>query len=194
MIGMNNSTPRTTMASSLDILELRRIIEHVFQPRKLLRSSEDSGNTAFITITLEALEAVRPLIDMRTNNKHLEGLYKAITAITHLKSINSLEGGHMDGKALLTTLTSLNDGDTLAARITVQNPGLLITKHNGDLVFEQFELSALNAEVMGTTGRLVHQFAESAIRVPVAQSSESNVARTIADTLTTMCRRDAPGM
>lgn len=170
--------------------ELLRVVNHVFLPPKLPQQDDKESDIALVTITLEALIALRNLLPGSTP----EALEKCIVLLTNIRACNGLPDGKVDEQALQKTLETLPVGCTLAAKISSQNAAILVTRHQDELVFEAFELSANDAAVIAAKGRLVRTFPGLARQVPATLRGQADFPTAIANTLTTMCHKKVPGM
>lgn len=70
--------------------------------------------------------------------------------------------------------------------ISAQNAGILISNSNGRVIFETFELSPRNEDVMSTKGRLRRSFPGSALSIPSTVFEEAEFQRTLAFALASM--------
>ncbi|EME77662.1 uncharacterized protein MYCFIDRAFT_84294 [Pseudocercospora fijiensis CIRAD86] len=91
----------------------------------------------------------------------------------------------------LTTLrdTVLPNAHTMAMKISRQNAGVLITKKEDELIFEVFELSPRNEDVIATKGRLIRTFPANAVAVNCSLLDQTDFPSMIAHTLSTMCHQ-----
>ncbi|KAK6435923.1 hypothetical protein LTR95_007888 [Oleoguttula sp. CCFEE 5521] len=174
--------------------QLRRAIDHVFLPPQLPQSSDEQSDCTLVNITRKALGALLKLLSAREKTQQHDAVKRAMTAISNLARINSLDGGNIDAQALVVALKSIKHGDTLAVRISAQNAAVLISADTDKLIVQQFELSPLNEQVMGCTGRLIRKFPGSAIEMPSSRLTGGGFVNTLAETLATMCIQPAPGM
>lgn len=179
------------MAALTSADKMERVVHHVFLPPKLPQQTDDESEFALVKITLEALVAIRDLLLPDSPPKALDN---AIALLENIKAVNGLPGGKIDEVGLQKTLTSLPVGHTLVANVSCQNAAVLITRRPDELVFEEFELSPLDADVVTTEGRLTRTFPGLAVEVPANLLHESDFTTTIASTLSTMCHQPAPGM
>lgn len=179
------------MAASAGAGEMERVVHHVFLPPKLPQQADEDSDIALINATLKALVALRRLLLTDSQSKALDN---AIALLKNIKQINGLPGGKIDEVCLRKILTSLPVGQTLVANVSSQNAAMLITRRPDDLVFEVFELSPLDADVLKTEGRLTRTFPGLAVAVPATLLNESDFPTMIASTLSTMCHQPAPGM
>lgn len=179
------------MASSSSADEVERVVHHVFLPPKLPQRADEDSEIALVKTTLLGLFALRNLFSPDSIPKALDN---SIALLTNIKAVNGLPGGKVDEVRLHKILTGLPVFRTLAANVSSQNAAVLITRQPDELVFEEFELSPLAADVVKTEGRLTRIFPGLAVAVPVNLLNESDFATMIANTLSTMCHEPAPGM
>lgn len=179
------------MAAPASMDAILRVVYHVFLPPKLPQRADEDSEIAIVDITLQALFALR---DLMLPESLPEAIKNAIALLENIKVINSLRGGTIDETGLNKILTSLPIGRALAANVRCQNAAVLITRKPGGLVFEEFELSPLDAAVIETEGRLTRTFPGMAVVVPSNVLEEANFAIMVASTLSTMCHQQVPGM
>lgn len=179
------------MAASTSADALQRVVHHVFLPPKLPQRADENSEIAIVNSTLKALVALQDLLLPDSPPKALDN---AIALLDNIKAINSLPGGKIDEVCLQKTLICLPVGQTLVANIRCQNAAVLITRRPDELVFEEFELSPLDADVVTTEGRLTRTFPGLAVEVPADLLHKSDFPTMIASTLSTMCHQPAPGM
>ncbi|KAK6438570.1 hypothetical protein LTR95_005222 [Oleoguttula sp. CCFEE 5521] len=124
--------------------QLRRAVDHVFLPPQLPQSSDEQSDGVLVQLTRKALGTLLKLLSAKQKTQQHDAIKHAMTAITNLERINSLEDGHVDAQALCKAIQSINHGDTLAMRISAQNAAVLISRQQDKITVEQFELSPLN--------------------------------------------------
>lgn len=174
------------------------MIHHVFLPPKLPQTEDDSSEITILNIVKDALTdfRARRMADppCTATDETGQAIDNAITLLSNLKRVHSGFNGGVNEVELLSTLTKLQDGQTMAIKVTAQNAAVVITRKQADLVFEQFELSPQNKDIMGTKGRLVREFPALAVTIDVSRLQDADFAATIANTLSTMSYQTAPGM
>ncbi|KAI9896164.1 hypothetical protein N3K66_008336 [Trichothecium roseum] len=122
-------------------------------------------------------------------NLHLPAIVSATGAIQVTLDVLQISG---DG--LVISEEKLNDafsklkgdGDFIPLHISAQNAGILISNSNGRVIFETFELSPRNKDVMSTKGRLRRSFPGSALSIPSAVFEKAEFQRTLASALASM--------
>lgn len=179
------------MAASASADETQRVVHHVFLPPKLPQQADKDSEIALFKITLQALVALR---DLLLPDAPPEALDNAIALLKNIKAVNDSPGGEIDEVRLHKILISLPVCHTLAANVSSQNAAVLITRQPDELVFEEFELSPLAAEVVKTEGRLTRTFPGLAVAVPASLLNEPDFVTMVASTLSTMSHQPAPGM
>ncbi|KAM0718943.1 hypothetical protein Q7P37_006015 [Cladosporium fusiforme] len=168
------------MAASLEADELRRVYHHVFLPPQLPQESDEESaiNSDLLRITLDALKQLPDSSPPATT--------RAITAMENLRDINSLPQTAVSEKDLCRILTTLADGQSAPVHIGCQNAAVLATRNKHTLVFEAFEFSPRNAQVLSTKGRLIRHFPGVTIAIDARQNECPPPVSVIAHTLSTM--------
>lgn len=179
------------MAVFASVDELQRVVHHVFLPPKLPQRADGDSEIALLNATSQALVALRDLLLPELPPKALDN---AIALLANIQEINTVPDGRVDEVRLQKILTSLPVGRSLAANVSSQNAAVLVTRRRSDLVFEEFELSPLDGDVVQTKGRLTRTFPGRAVAVPAQVLDEADFSAMIANTLSTMCHQPAPGM
>lgn len=188
---MLNLQESDTMAVFASVDELQRVVHHVFLPPKLPQRADGDSEIALLNATSQALVALRDLLLPELPPKALDN---AIALLANIQEINTVPDGRVDEVRLQKILTSLPVGRSLAANVSSQNAAVLVTRRRSDLVFEEFELSPLDGDVVQTKGRLTRTFPGRAVAVPAQVLDEADFSAMIANTLSTMCHQPAPGM
>ena len=88
----------------------------------------------------------------------------------------------------------MEEGHTIALKISAQNAAVLITREKTLLMFETFELSAKNESVQSARGRLVRDFPASAIAVNSSLLLEAGFTSVLTKMLSTMSGQSVPEM
>lgn len=180
------------MAASVNAGVIHRVVHHVFLPPQLPQQADEATEIDLVNNTLNALHDLKALL--QPDSPSMRALDDATALLETIKAINSLPGGEIDETQLLRFLESLPVGRMLAVMVSAQNAAVLITRQLEHLVVEEFELSALNAQVVQTRGRLVRTFPGLAIAVPASLLDQYDFPTMIANTLSTMCHQQAPDM
>jgi hypothetical protein len=179
------------MTASTSTDRFQRVVHHVFLPPKLPQEKDGESELALIHTTWQSLAELR---DLLPSESPPEVFHNAIALLDNIKAINCLKGGNIDELPLRKILTSLPIRQTLVANVSSQNAAVLITRQPDELVFEEFELSPRDADVLRPEGRLTRTFPGLAVAVPATILNEPDFPRMIASTLSTMGHQQAPGM
>nr|POE46995.1 hypothetical protein CFP56_00327 [Quercus suber] len=166
-------------------------IHHIFLPPKLPQKETTFSrcDDALLQLTLEAVDAMKLLVPEGT--EHLD-------VISHMIS-NSRFAHTADGivneERLLKLLRQLvKQENPIALHISAQNAGVLISKIEGNIAFEVFELSPPNSVVYSTSGRLRRTFPGCAVSIDAAIFLEDGFQAAVAHTLSRMSQQEADGM
>ena len=112
----------------------------------------------------------------------------------NIKAIN-MGGEHgMNVASFQRILLNLPDKRSLAVHVIKQNAALVVTRSDQSYIFEEFELSPRNEDVMATEGRLQRKFPGLAVAIDTATLQDSDCVGAITSTLSTMTRETTPGM
>lgn len=178
------------MANPLTAGELRLLYHHIFLPPQLPQTSDDAVEVCKLVLQL-SLEALRAL-QLSHPDEYPAAVANVITTLENLKAVNSLDQGATSESELSRILITLEDGQTTPVLIGHQNAAILCTRRGHHLVFEAFELSPSNTEVMRADGRLIRCFPGTTVAINVLQHAE--ILPIVAETLSTMCHGAAPDM
>ena len=151
---------------------------------------KDTSGTQFLQLTLDGLLAFAKAVPHSSRR----ALDAAIVAVRNLSTINSLASGGASETELSKTIPGLKVGQCLPVHILRQNAAVIITRQTDELVFEAFELSPLNEQVVKTKGRLVRSFPAAAISVNTTKHTCSDLVPIVAHTLATMSVEPVPDM
>jgi hypothetical protein len=176
-----------TMQANME--DLQRVVNHIFLPPKLPQSADETSDGALLNATLSALSSLSSQLLPDTD---LVSIRHATVLLKNMKA--SMPSGKIEEPGLLKVLLSLADGQSVAVKISAQNAGLLVTRRSEELIFEAFELSAQDGQVIATKGRLVRQFPGVATAVSVSLLQESDFATMLPATLSTMCSQPVSEM
>lgn len=178
------------MANPLTAGELRLLYHHIFLPPQLPQTSDDAAKVCKLVLQL-SLEALRAL-QLSHPDEYPAAVANVITTLENLKAVNSLDQGATSESELSRILITLEDGQTTPVLIGHQNAAILCTRRGHHLVFEAFELSPSNTEVMRADGRLIRCFPGTTVAINVLQHAE--LLPIVAETLSTMSHGAAPDM
>ena len=162
--------------------DLQRVVDHIFLPPKLPHSADDTSDGAILDVTLSALSSLSSQLLPGTD---LVSIRHALVLLENMKT--SMRGGTIEEPGFRKVLLSLADGQSVAVKVSAQNAGLLVTRRSEELIFEAFELSAKDEQVIATKGRLVRHFPGVATAVSLDLLQESDFLTMLSATLSTMC-------
>lgn len=178
------------MAKPLTADELCLLYHHIFLPPQLPQESDEAEPVCKLILQL-SLDALRALQSSH-QNEYPVAVAIAITALENLQAANSLDQGATSESELSRILTTLEDGQTAPVLVGHQNAAILCTKNGHSLVFEAFELSPSNSEVMKASGRLIRHFPGATVAINAIMHAE--LLPVVAKTLSTMCHGAVPEM
>lgn len=175
------------MAKQLGNEELRRVFEHVFLPPDLPQNGDNSGDSErdLIRVALSTLENLAHTTD---------AIHNAVTAIKHLKVVNSLPDALVSESDLSQVLSGLSDGMSAPVYIGSQNSTVIFSCVQDELIVETFELSPLSSRVLETKGRLTRSFPTAAVSIDTSVHPRQALLPVVANTLTTLCAEPVLGM
>ncbi|KAG8924836.1 hypothetical protein FRC02_010155 [Tulasnella sp. 418] len=140
------------------------VINHVFMPLQLPQEDDlDEDNEQSLCVTVyEAAQEFGNSLD-----KDQVRLWNCIlTLLENFVATHRYFSLAKDDVA--DSFKNAKVGDNLAFYIRAQNAGVIIRKETEWVIFELFEVSAPNKDVMASRGRLIRSFPDSAIRIPRA--------------------------
>ncbi|KAK4495018.1 hypothetical protein PRZ48_013345 [Zasmidium cellare] len=164
-------------------MDIKSVIDHLFLPPQLPQAEDTVSDANILRIAVEALTELEKIADFSPI-----AIQSAAFALSALTSVTG------NSASLELKLKSLTKGQSVAVHVAAQNAGVLITRLERELVFEQFELSPSNEAVYMSPGRLVRKFPASAITVDAARLHQDDFTSTVAGTLSTMASQEVPGM
>jgi hypothetical protein len=168
------------------------LYHHVVLPPKLPQKDDsDAVHERFLfEMVIQALEYLMNIVD--------ESCAGTVTsAIAMIKNLRDSRDGHGDVsevqlETLLSDLTAGGIHSPVPLEIKAQNACILISHHQGHLIFEFFELSPTNEAAMRST-RLTRTFPGYASRIAVNQIMDPSLQKSIAGTIAKMATQSAPG-
>lgn len=182
----NASAAASSSPQRADSAGFEGAINHLFLPPKLPHGEDpDEVESRILDITIKAVADFR-----RLSPSHV--LDRVASLLRTFRAVHT--SGRVNEANLLAELHALHDGDTIPLQITAQNAVILITRQQGKLIFEAFELSPKNDAVYSTPGRLLRTFPAMAISVDASILQQHDFADTIANTLCTMSRQQVAKM
>lgn len=149
--------------------EIQFLIHHIVLPPKLPQSDDFNPalERALLDTTVQALEKLQSTLK-KSYTQTMQQVSAVQSAMRNLINCRNHDG-HIIEAQLAMLIRSIAMGMTSAAiplEVKAQNAGIIISRHEDDIVFEVFELSPLNEAVIGTTGRLTRSFPTYACRIP----------------------------
>ncbi|KAI0076422.1 hypothetical protein K474DRAFT_1755904 [Panus rudis PR-1116 ss-1] len=157
--------PHSAMAGGMfdDITPtvLQSITEHVFLPPKCPQEGPAPQFERMMNMQLTRLIA-RFASDFIAQLSDPEPWYPVVGMLQHLQDSADQS---LERQSLAKHMLAMEPRDVLALHIRAQNAGVVIRKEIGRMVFEVFEVSPPNREVMGTAGKLVRQYPGPAVAV-----------------------------
>ncbi|KAH7309856.1 hypothetical protein B0I35DRAFT_379484 [Stachybotrys elegans] len=139
---------------------IKEIYHQVFLPPNC--PDGEIGDSSWELACLELILSALHGFICHTNEKSRSLIENSISAIETLKKSMDEYGTILQGN-LQTILASYS---VVCLHIRGQNAGLIIRPTQNDMIVEAFELSAPNAAVYSTTGRLQRFFPSNAVAVP----------------------------
>lgn len=176
------------MPLNVDRDDLERIFHHVFLPSRLPQHFDVASDPPLLKAAITAMGTLCDILPHCIAVKH------ALIAIENLQAVNSLEGCVTSESILSHRLLNLQNGHTIPIHCRSQNAAVVITRQNGNLVFEEFELSPRNEATMGTKGRLVRTFPGLAVEITLDSAETTDFVPAVANMLATMCQQAVAGM
>ncbi|KAK4551476.1 hypothetical protein LTR86_011153 [Recurvomyces mirabilis] len=170
------------------LAQMRSIINHVFLPPQLPQE-EDECDTDLVKVTLDGIRHYRSLL-----LDPVQAVNDSIGAVERLLTINSLVGAGTSEEELRSVLGDLSEGQYLAVKVHAQNAAILISRIGKQLIFETFELSPRNQDVLDTKGRLLRTFPGLAVAVDIKELQQADFVATIAHTISLMSSTAVPEM
>ncbi|KAF2276055.1 uncharacterized protein EI97DRAFT_47175 [Westerdykella ornata] len=169
------------------------LIHHIVLPPGLPQADDSDPDLerCLLRTTISALQEFGNLCPS-------ESLAQVEYVVSTINNLLATKGPHgfINEEQLTTSMQRLADGDGLGAvplEIKAQNAALLLSRSNGGITFEAFELSPSNESVMATRGRLVRSFPAVAVEVDVSQFADKEFQRAIAHAISKMSFQHAEG-
>ncbi|RJE17275.1 hypothetical protein PHISCL_10388, partial [Aspergillus sclerotialis] len=164
---------------------------HIFLPPKLPQAAD--WNPEYDRLLLDmVIDALIGFSD-HVSAEDAGVLTTVITMVRRLRATLSSYGG-VDEGALLRALVQLEaEGGLLPIYVRDQNAAVLLTRNNGVIHVESFELSPRNGPVIATVGRLQRGFPGPTLALDLATFNESGFQEAIAQALSTMSHQSVAG-
>ncbi|KAF4456736.1 hypothetical protein F53441_1172 [Fusarium austroafricanum] len=161
------------------------LYNHLVLPPELPHRQDENLNDIENDLTDRLLVSVKYIRDLPNND--LSYAWTSVERGLHAtKSIHS--GGHADRAALVRELNNLGDSDFLVIYVRSQNCALYIRRSQdpvlgASVVFEAFETSARNEDVLATESALQWDFPGCAVAVPLETFRETGFVTNLANFL-----------
>ncbi|KAF2447904.1 hypothetical protein P171DRAFT_518926 [Karstenula rhodostoma CBS 690.94] len=171
------------------------LIRHTVLPPKLppANDAEPADERVLLTCTIAALR------ELRNNISHAEpvlvqGFDSPISAIASLLDSRNVEGNIAEEQLVksLRTLATTHDPAAVPLQVKAQNAGILIRRLEDNIVFEVFELSPKDEEVMTTKGRLVRCFPNHACSIHSNRLLEDGLMEALAHHIAKLSCTEVP--
>ncbi|KAJ4362800.1 hypothetical protein N0V95_001292 [Ascochyta clinopodiicola] len=168
------------------------LVHHVALPPKLPQADdyEAEYERCLLNTTLEALRDLRSSVA----SQHGAIVTHAIATVENLKRCQDTFGNvsEVQLRKLLDQIADGNCTGTIPLQVKAQNAGILISRENGQITFEFFELSPDNKNAM-LNGRLIRSFPGFAAEVSASKLQEEGLTGMLANTISKMSTQAAPG-
>ncbi|KAF9773488.1 hypothetical protein IL306_008696, partial [Fusarium sp. DS 682] len=161
------------------------LYNHLALPPQLPHRQDSNLNEIENALTDRLIVSVKHLRDLPDND--LSYAWKSVErGLQATKTIHS--GGHVDRTALIRELNDLGDSEFLVIYVRSQNCALYIRRSQDPVlgaavVFEAFETSACNEDVLATENALQWDFPGCAVAVPLATFRENGFVANLANFL-----------
>ncbi|KAK7942691.1 uncharacterized protein PG986_011804 [Apiospora aurea] len=145
------------------------LIDHVFLPPKLPQEDDFTfpKNHALLKNVLDALHQ----FGRHVAHDHVSDIQRAVGLVSTM--IDCRPKLNLDERKVGDALAGLTPDGVLCFQLTGQNFGILITRQDQTVFFEQFELLASNNAVMSCQGRLGRSFPSTCISMQYSQYNAS---------------------
>ncbi|CAI6290147.1 unnamed protein product [Periconia digitata] len=167
------------------------IVHHVVLPPKLPQSddSDDRNELSLLDLTIQTLG------DFPVTAEKQDAIRAAAHSIQNLRAIRGIDGSISESQLYeqLRNLVSGRGKGSMILEIKAQNAGLIASRFPNYIRFEVFELAPPNSTVMGTNGRLVRQFPDRAVQIPLSTMQSQDLQKTLSATISKMSTQVAPG-
>ncbi|KAJ8116579.1 hypothetical protein OPT61_g2025 [Boeremia exigua] len=168
------------------------LVNHIVLPPQLPQADDFNAENerCLLETSLNALKALRSF----ATAQHDIALTHAILTIENLQRGQD-SFGNVSETELCKLLGELSRGEnkgSIPLEIKAQNAGVLISSDGSEVTFEFFELSPDNKSAM-LKGRLVRTFPAFAASISTTKLQDTNLQKTLADTLAKMSTQTAPG-
>ncbi|TFK56543.1 hypothetical protein OE88DRAFT_1649890 [Heliocybe sulcata] len=172
------------MDSNTTITEgnLMYMVHHIFLPPKLPQKDDtDSGNLYILCDTVRRCIGLYQNALAFDERQRWVAMEKAVELLALTQQYVELPQPQ-----IMDAIGTMKTGDVLAFLIRAQNAGLILRKHEDRLVFESFEVSPSNAEVLAAGGKLLCTYPGPAIAVPNETASRHDFRQEFVSFITQM--------
>ncbi|PGH26544.1 hypothetical protein AJ80_01858 [Polytolypa hystricis UAMH7299] len=168
---------------------LEYVINHVFLPPKLPQCNDNSlpASKGLIGVLLRSLNSFKEFISTERRSQ-----WDCCAAMLQAMMDLRQSDGRLSPQRLEERLLKMTPGDVLSLQITSQNAGVIVRRLSNAYVFELFELSAHNTDVMATKGRLIRCFPGPAITIKASRLADGDFCQTLAECLAELDRETPP--
>jgi hypothetical protein len=145
-----------------------------------------------LRITFQVLQEFQTYLNNLVQSRQVQSVASTVTNL--LDSLDS--NGSISESQLAPILAGLNTGATqgaISVEIRAQNARIFVSKHKDFIVFESFELSPTDKEVLAAKGRLVRSFPAFASMISAELFREADLRATLAQTIAKLASQPAPG-
>ncbi|KAK8044597.1 hypothetical protein PG993_004621 [Apiospora rasikravindrae] len=171
-------------AKACDQSALLYQIDHVFLPRKLPQE-DDFAVSNDRALTNHVLDVLRRFED-DAEGHHVSDVRRATQMVSAMLQCRT--GRNLHAQQVCSALNDLADQGALCFQLTAQNFGLLITRQDQTVHFEQFELLARNKDVMACQGRLLRSFPSNCIAMQYSLYKSDGFTSALAQCLSKLDR------
>lgn len=171
------------------------LIRHMILPPKLpqMEDSKPENDKALLQTTVAALRQLQSYLST-AEPLLAEAFDSPISAITQLLLSRNKEGTLSEDQ-LVKSLRNLATTGTPAAvplHVKAQNACILIKRFDENIVFETFELSPQDEQVMATKGRLIRTFPTQACRIHRERMLEQGLIEALAHHIVKLSNNEVP--
>ncbi|KAJ4296532.1 hypothetical protein N0V90_006577 [Kalmusia sp. IMI 367209] len=171
------------------------LIHHIVLPKKLPQKDDSNASRerALIDTVVQALQQAHNAL-----STHAAGLVQQVQSVLlsfQNLSLSRNDDGFVAEEQLVTLFHKLsitNTSESIPLEVKAQNSGIIVSKRDGGIVIEMFELSPQNESVMATRGRLIRSFPQYAYKIPVARFLEEGLVETLARAIARMSSQSVP--
>ncbi|GAB0146158.1 hypothetical protein EsHS_00006568 [Epichloe bromicola] len=169
-------------------------LHHVFLPPKLPEQddAEPAHDKALLNTVISCFSSFKGYVA----DVHHPAVDSAMTAIRVANDILQ-ERDHdliVDKTKLKSAFSRLvTEGGSILIYISSQNAGLMVSRLDQEILFESFELSPRNKDVISTRGRLRRSFPGSGVSIALSLFELSDFQEAVASMVSTMSWQAVPG-